>query len=177
MDGNNFYCSDHQGKLLTWRTIKANSSNSNPRRNLKAKTSATSREHASLQMQRWHTSTLPKFSPCLLPVHKQSKNEVTSLTVCWAIRTLRIDQRASWNSCCMLLHMQKTGRMKAWAWLQKKNNSWFYRQKAHWIPSSTVATSGRTRFPQGALCWPESQQMKQPAGISSLCCYKNVSLD
>lgn len=38
-----------------------------------------------------------------------------------------------------------------------------------WDTISYSSYLGTQAFPQGVLCWPESQQMKQPAGISSLC--------
>lgn len=139
---------------------------SKPRNNLKAKIPAIFRERASLQMQRRHMPLPPKPSPCLLPVHDQCKNQVMrSPTVLSDTNFEGRPKSILKQSLCAPMYAGNS-RNKS---LSTTSEKLLVLKPESTILSPTVAISGRTHFPQGILCWPGVQQMKQPAAIASLC--------
>lgn len=145
---------------------------SKPRYNLRAKTPAIFGERDSLQMQRRHMPVPPETSPRLLPVHKQCRNPVTRSP------TILSDTNSEDRPKTIL---KQSLRAPTYAGSSRNKSLSTTSEKLLVLkPESTSDTISyssylgtqafrRRRFPQGVLCWPESQQMRQPAGISSLC--------
>lgn len=86
---------------------------SKPRYNLKAKTPAIFRDRAISKCRegigQCHSNPLPCSSQCTT----SAKTQLRDHRLFWVIPTLRINQRASWNSWFVLLPMQERARVTA----------------------------------------------------------------
>lgn len=109
----------------------------------------------------------PESSPCLLTVRDQCEHSVTrSPTI---LSNTNFEDRP--KSILKQSLCAPTYSGNCW----NKSLSTTSEQLLVLKPESTLDTIsyssylGTHAFPRGVVCWPEIQQMKPPAGISSLC--------